>query len=136
VLPGGQKEINEAIVQTALREIKEETGLSIKISHLIGVYTSPDGNIVKNLFEGEVESGEFKLSDETRDIRWYKTDELPFNILRFEVSRISDAQGYNGHTIEKPFCLSGRQELAYFSKKPFFMFKLLISYLISKITLK
>ncbi len=136
MLPGGQKEENELIEQTAIREVKEETGLCIKISHLIGIYTSTDGKIVKYLYEGEIESGELTLSDETREIKWYDMDKLPFNILRFEVRRISDAKNYSDQSAENIYHVSGREELSYFSQKPFFMLKLLISYLISKITLK
>jgi len=40
-LPGGFIEYNESAEEAAAREAKEETGLSIKISSLLGVYSEP-----------------------------------------------------------------------------------------------
>lgn len=37
--PGGAMELGESAEETAIREIYEETGLVVKIEHLIGVYT-------------------------------------------------------------------------------------------------
>ncbi|MBF8280809.1 MAG: nudF [Candidatus Magasanikbacteria bacterium] len=39
VLPGGHIEYNETCEQAVLRETKEETGLTTKIVHLVGVYS-------------------------------------------------------------------------------------------------
>lgn len=40
-MPGGQQEIGETITQTAIRETKEETGIDIEITGLIGIYSDP-----------------------------------------------------------------------------------------------
>ena len=40
-LPGGGMELGESIVDTAVREVKEETGLDVEVTGLIGVYTNP-----------------------------------------------------------------------------------------------
>ena len=40
-LPGGGMELGESIVDTAVREVKEETGLDIEVTGLIGVYSNP-----------------------------------------------------------------------------------------------
>ena len=37
--PGGAMEIGESAAETAIREIKEETGYDVEINELIGVYT-------------------------------------------------------------------------------------------------
>ncbi|HFC12306.1 MAG TPA: NUDIX domain-containing protein, partial [Anaerolineae bacterium] len=36
----GVMELGESAETTAIREIKEETGLDVKVNHLIGVYTN------------------------------------------------------------------------------------------------
>jgi ADP-ribose pyrophosphatase YjhB (NUDIX family) len=40
-LPGGAQDIGETIAQTAIRETKEETGIDIEITGLVGVYSDP-----------------------------------------------------------------------------------------------
>ena len=43
-LPGGCLELGETPEQTAIREVKEETGLDVEVSELIGVYTDTDAS--------------------------------------------------------------------------------------------
>ena len=40
-LPGGGHDIGETIEQTAVREVKEETGLDVAVAGLSGIYTDP-----------------------------------------------------------------------------------------------
>lgn len=51
-LPGGTMEFGESLVECALREVKEESGLDVKITDLIGIYTDP--NIRVAYSDGEV----------------------------------------------------------------------------------
>ena len=40
-LPGGKMDGEETIEETAIREVKEETGLDIKLDEIVGVYSDP-----------------------------------------------------------------------------------------------
>jgi ADP-ribose pyrophosphatase YjhB (NUDIX family) len=40
-LPGGVMDIGETFAQSAIREVKEETGLDVRIDRLIGIYSDP-----------------------------------------------------------------------------------------------
>ena len=51
-LPGGTLEMSESLVDCAIREVKEETGLAIEVKDVIGTYTDPDIRIEYS--DGEV----------------------------------------------------------------------------------
>lgn len=50
-LPGGRIDVGESASEAAVREVAEEAGISIEITGLAGVYSSPD-HIVVYLGEG------------------------------------------------------------------------------------
>lgn len=51
-LPGGTMELDESLIDCAVREVKEETNLDVKIEEVIGTYTDPDIRIEYS--DGEV----------------------------------------------------------------------------------
>lgn len=68
-LPAGIINWNEAPEETALRETKEETGLTVRITNLFGVYTRPkrgttDINIINIVYQGNMKGGKLKNSHE------------------------------------------------------------------------
>ena len=89
-LPGGGMEPGESIYETALREVKEETGLEIETIGLVGVYSEPwEGRIVTYPDNGDVRqlvdivliaqmiSGEMAISNESLDLRFFNPDSFP-----------------------------------------------------------
>lgn len=77
-LPGGGIEEGETIEETAIREVKEETGLTVAIKRKVGEF-HPKNKLTKltHLFECTPVSGELTLSDETRDVQYFDVDHLP-----------------------------------------------------------
>ena len=133
VLPGGQAKANETIKDVVIREVLEETGLNIRPNKAIAFYESPDKKIRKVLFTGEILSGTMSLSNETKDIKWFDINTLPFSMLRFETIRIKDALNDNKKVLQKEFKINIAEELEHFSKKPFTFMTVLISYTFSKL---
>lgn len=84
--PGGAIELGETPQMATVREVKEETGLDVKVSKLIGIYTDcdieyPNGDKAQSLliaFDLEVISGEmFCDKDETLELKFFSLDNMP-----------------------------------------------------------
>ena len=101
-LPGGGMDPGESAAEACVREVLEETGLEVKVTKLVGIYTSPDlliefpdGNKIQPVafsFEAEITGGELGLSDETIDFGWYTVAEMEaMDTVENHVERIHDA---------------------------------------------
>lgn len=76
--PGGHVELNESFVESTIREIKEETGLTINNLKLCGVkqfQTLDDIRYIVLLYKTNCFEGELKSSDEGK-VFWINADEI------------------------------------------------------------
>ncbi|MFJ5607887.1 NUDIX domain-containing protein [Streptomyces sp. NPDC093221] len=91
-LPGGGMEMTDSLPGTAVREVKEETGLDVEITGLVGTYTDPrhviaytDGEVRRQFnvcFTARAIGGELAVSDESTEVRFVaarEVDELPMH---------------------------------------------------------
>lgn len=85
-IPGGGMEPGETIAQTAVREVKEETGIDVEILRLVGLYSDPrhvveytDGEVRQQFsisFACRPTSTATATSDETSEVRFVEPAEL------------------------------------------------------------
>lgn len=87
VFPGGQIEVGENLIDGVIREVKEESGMDVTVSHLVGVFSNTatyEGHSgvkivpTKVMFDFVCEpvGGEFTTSDETSDVRWVHKEDV------------------------------------------------------------
>ena len=84
-IPGGVLEVGETLHQAAIREVLEETGLTVEPSALLGVYDrilrDPDKRTLYHYvlidFLCRRVSGEAKAAGDAAEIGWYRRDEIP-----------------------------------------------------------
>lgn len=87
-LPGGGLELGESIAETAVREVKEETGVDCEVTGLVGIYTDPKHIILYTsngearqefsiLFTARATGGEPTPSAESKEVRWTTASDLP-----------------------------------------------------------
>jgi ADP-ribose pyrophosphatase YjhB (NUDIX family) len=94
ILPSGGVEEGESLAQAAIRETKEETGLDVELTRLVGIYSrlggwSP-GYMV--LFAAKPVGGEIKCQEgETIAVEWFAFGELPSPLSLGHARRIKDA---------------------------------------------
>lgn len=80
---GGFMEADELPEAAAIREAKEETGLDIKITGLLGIYLDQygvDGDYTLNIhYLGEITGGEMQPMDDVASLEWVEIDKLDLN---------------------------------------------------------
>ncbi|MFE6918298.1 MULTISPECIES: NUDIX domain-containing protein [Streptomyces] len=85
-LPGGGMDLGDSLPGTAVREVKEETGLDVEITGLVGTYTDPrhiieysDGEVRRQFnvcFTARVTGGSLAVSEESTEVRFVAPAEL------------------------------------------------------------
>ncbi|MFG2908613.1 NUDIX hydrolase [Kitasatospora sp. NPDC048286] len=89
-LPGGRMDIGESLAGCGIRETREETGIDVEITGIVGTYTDPghvfayDDGEVRQEFSicllAHPVGGELQVSDESHEVEWFtpaETDALP-----------------------------------------------------------
>jgi len=86
-LPGGAMDIGETFAQSAIREVKEETGFDVRIDHIIGIYSDPghvfaydDGEVRQEFsicLACAIVGGKLTVSSESTAVQFFAVADLP-----------------------------------------------------------
>jgi len=90
-LPGGGMESGETVDEALSREVREETGLEVKVEQLVGVYSKPQKQEVVLTFLCQAIGGTLQPTEEACESRYFSLDALPGNTLPKHRQRIEDA---------------------------------------------
>lgn len=85
-LPGGGHDVGESIATTVVREVKEETGVDVEVTGIVGLYTDPrhvmaydDGEVRQQFsicFTTRLLGGQLATSSESKEVEWVAPDDL------------------------------------------------------------
>ncbi|WP_102691897.1 NUDIX domain-containing protein [Rummeliibacillus pycnus] len=102
-IPSGHIEIGETVSEAAIREVKEEANLDIRIKKLIGIYSDPSSQVfeypngqvvhfITTCFLAEITGGDLKCnSNESLDIKFFDQQNLPQDLLKMHPRWLEDA---------------------------------------------
>jgi 8-oxo-dGTP diphosphatase len=78
-LPGGKVDAGESFDKALLREVAEETGITISLQRVLGAAQSesPSNRVVYLIMEARLEAGQVRLSHEHIDSAWVEPAALP-----------------------------------------------------------
>ena len=86
-LPGGEIDPGETPAQAAVREVAEETGLSVRLTRLVGLYSMPQWTVMNTttaVFAAEVLAGTLRAdAAETIDVGFFAVDALPERLMNW-----------------------------------------------------
>jgi len=101
---GGGAEAGESPEETAIREAKEEIGLTIEPRGLIGVYFNRTRRILLFIFAGIITGGTLVLQpEEIAAVGWFGPDDLP-PLSAWKARQVNDVFGWTGNA-----CLRTRE---------------------------
>jgi 8-oxo-dGTP diphosphatase len=83
-IPGGVLEVGEMVREAAIREVREETGLSVEPGELLGVYDrilrNPEQRVQYHYvlidFLCRRVGGELLAADDAAEVRWFTAEQL------------------------------------------------------------
>jgi ADP-ribose pyrophosphatase YjhB (NUDIX family) len=91
VFPGGFVNEGEKVEDAALREVKEETSLSVELVDILGVYSDPSrdprGHVMSTVFIGKIsdnDKNEAKAGDDAGAIQWIDLEDVDNKIFGFD----------------------------------------------------
>ena len=84
-LIGGLLEMNETYEEAALREIREETGLVVRLDAFLGIFHNHNmvwsngdaAHVISAMYTASIVSGEPRVDEESFELRFFSSEDIP-----------------------------------------------------------
>ncbi len=87
LLPGGYVDEGEPVERAAIREIREEVNLDIRLDALVGVFSYPGWPPVIIVYSARLDKAEPSAGEETEALNLFPPEEIPWDMLAFPSTR-------------------------------------------------
>jgi len=87
VFPGGFVDRGETVESAALREAREEMGVELKLTDVVGVFSYPGRPVVIVVYAAELVAGTPQPCDECLEVASFPPEEIPWPELAFSSTR-------------------------------------------------
>jgi ADP-ribose pyrophosphatase YjhB (NUDIX family) len=84
--PGGFLESDETTIMGAVRETREETGLLVEPTRIVGIYSRPQAGVAVVAYEARITGGEMMTTPEALEVRPYPIDAIPWPLIAFNTT--------------------------------------------------
>lgn len=76
-LPSGFVDRGEKVEEAAVREVKEETSLEVRLEKLLGLYSEPGNPVVLAAYTGQIGGGSLTPGSDLTELAFFAPDDLP-----------------------------------------------------------
>ena len=76
-LPAGYVDRGEEVEEAAIREVREETGVEVRLDSLLGVYSRQGAPVILIVYAATITAGVATPGEEAQDVGFFNVDEMP-----------------------------------------------------------
>lgn len=96
VFPGGYVDRGEDVLEAAVREAREESGLDVRLEGLVNIYSYPRHTPILIVYAAAMTGGSMCVDEECLEARVFNRSEIPWDELAFRSTREAIADYYTG----------------------------------------
>jgi ADP-ribose pyrophosphatase YjhB (NUDIX family) len=100
--PGGFLEVDETVMEGAIRETLEETGLIVAPTSIVGLYSQPRSAVVVVAYEAVIVGGEPGPTSEALEVASFAPDGIPWAKVGLDTTRWALTDWVRSRGIEPP----------------------------------